>query len=137
MIKFFINCCLLFPMGLFSSGPSYTDREEKMLDLVFNSSNDGKRRDAISKLARSENATTALDEIVYDHNEQWIRKEAIDKLEYARGKEELMELAFDLSDEELSLMCVEALDSINAGSELAEIAQYDDGRVGRRASKLM
>jgi len=124
-------------MGLFSSGPSYTDREEKMLDLVFNSSNDGKRRDAIEKLARTENAATALDEIAYDHSERWVRREAIDKLEYARGKEELMELAFDLDDEELSLECVKALDSINAGSELAEIAQYDDGRVGRKASKLM
>jgi len=118
-------------MGLFgSSGPNYSKREERLLDLAYDGSNDGKRRDALDKLARTDNGPTALGDIVYDTNlEGWIRQEAIDKLEYCRAIEELGSLVDETSmNDRLRVQCVEALGSLNARGELSEIAEYYDGK---------
>jgi hypothetical protein len=128
-------------MGLFSSGPNYSDRVERLLDIVYDSNNDAKRRDALDKMAKADTGIKGLGAVAYESKfDTWIREEAIDKLEYARANDELDSLVSDLSDERLRLKCIDALGSIGATSELGDIAHYYDGKddkLSQRAFKYL
>jgi hypothetical protein len=119
-------------MGLFSSGPSFSDHTNRLLDIVADSSNDAKRRDALDKLARQEDGDTALAYVVVDkslHNgDHFIREEAIEKMEYMRAEEELDKLIDDNIDDEYKVAAIEALGSIGATDKLGDIAHHFDGK---------
>jgi len=115
-------------MGLFSSGPSFSERTKQLAEIVENGSNDAKRRDALEKIARENNGDVALGMFVdNDSLEDFIRMEAIEHLEYARAEDVLLDIVDARVEDKYKLEAIEALASMNADDSLAKIARHFDG----------